>query len=100
MADWWTHPALLALDALAVYRLTRFVTTDHIPLGTTREWVTEHWPRSLLREWVHCSWCASMTLAVIVVGLHTLAPGWWPVVAAVLAFSAVTGLLATWEHQE
>ncbi|MGH3783162.1 MAG: DUF1360 domain-containing protein [Pseudonocardiaceae bacterium] len=97
MPDWFT-PLLLLLDAAAVYRLTRLVTTDHWPLGWWRQHLREQHPTSPLTTWVHCPWCTSVWIAPVVLGLQALAPRAWPYAAAVLAFSAITGLAATWEN--
>lgn len=88
----WFTPFLLLLDALAVYRLTRLVTEDHLPFGPLRDRLNRQ-PDSLAAEWMTCGWCVSMYAGALVLGLHALLPSAWPYVAAVLAFSAVTGLL-------
>lgn len=99
MPDWFT-PWLLILDAFAVFRLTRFITVDHVPFGPVRDRITEQRPDSPLAEWAACPWCASMPCAAAVLALHALLPGAWPYAAAVLAFSAMAGLLATWEQRD
>lgn len=95
MHDWFS-PLPLLLDGLAVFRLTHFITDDHMPFGLIRDRITERRPDSLLAEWVQCPWCVSMYVAPVVVALHALLPTIWPYAAVVLAFSAVAGLLATW----
>lgn len=92
MPDWFT-PFLLLLDALAVYRLTRLVTEDHLPFGPLRDRLERERPNGLLTELVSCPWCVSIYSGALVLGLHALLPGVWPYAAAVLAFSAATGLL-------
>ena len=99
MPEWFT-PLLLILDALAVFRLTHFITEDHIPFGPVRDRITEQRPDSLLAEWASCPWCCSMYVAPLVIALHALLPTLWPYAAAVLAFSAVAGLLSTWEQRD
>jgi hypothetical protein len=96
---WFTF-WLLALDGLAVFRLTRFITEDHVPFGPVRDRITERRPDSLLAEWVSCPWCAGTYVALVVLALHALLPAIWPYAAAVLAFSATAGLLATWEQRD
>lgn len=56
-------------------------------------WIAErpHW----LGELITCPWCASMWLAAGVVLVRDFAAWRW--IALVLAFSAVAGLLSTWE---
>ena len=98
MPDWFT-PFLLFLDALAVYRITRLITEDHLPFGPLRDRVQGRWANSLLAEWFVCPWCSGMTVAVAVLLLHAGFPAWWPYVAAALALSAITGLLSSWEQR-
>lgn len=92
---------VLALVALATYRVSRLVTTDEItePL---REYLVERYPprevapNRLVASWpvtfVHCSWCVSIwtSLALLVATFYLgLVPTWqllaiaWPAVAAV-----------------
>lgn len=95
MPNWFT-PFMLVLDALAVFRLTHLITDDRIPVGPLRDWVQRRRPDSLLAEWFTCPWCCSPYVAAAVLVTHGVFPGWWPYVAAVLAFSAVAGLLSSW----
>jgi len=106
-----THSAtLLALDALAVFRLTRLVIADTITAGlrerlfgsrpgVTRDMggerivVAAH-PR--LAAFLTCPWCVSPYVAAVVVACQALAAAVWIYPACVLAFSAVAGLLS--EH--
>jgi hypothetical protein len=106
-----THePILLVLDGLACYRLTRLVVADTITaplrdrlagqrpavarsMGGERMIVAK---RPRVAEFVHCPWCVSPYLAAAVVACQALAAAPWLYVAAVLAFSAIAGLLS--EH--
>lgn len=94
-----THePTLLALDALAVARLTRLVTTDTIT-EPVRNWLAVIRPgrlaeRPRVAEFLTCPWCISFWIAIGVVMLQTLAPSACLPISAVLAFSQVAGLLA------
>jgi hypothetical protein len=106
-----THSAtLLALDALACFRLTRLVVADTITapirarligsrpavtmdIGAQRMMVAA---RPRLAEFLTCPWCVSPYLAVAVVACQALAAAVWIYPAAVLAFSAVAGLIS--EH--
>lgn len=94
----WSPP--LVVDALATYRLTHFITDDHIPVGRVRDFITNRWPGSLLAEWIECPWCAGTCVAAGVVAARIFIPRWWIHSANALALSAVTGLLATWEHRD
>jgi hypothetical protein len=100
--------AKLAVDVLAVYRLTRLVTRDEItePVRATIEaeldsagetgWIpTEVVDK--LKYVLRCDWCASMYVAAIVFYYRKRNPQPWEAVAPVLAASAVTGLLAGYE---
>ena len=86
----------LILAALGTYRLTRLVTTDRIA-DAPREWVQARYDR--LGYLVGCDWCSSVWLAPWLVGPAIVWPNNRAVLAVlgVLAASAVTGLLATWE---
>jgi hypothetical protein len=86
------------VDALATYRLTRLVVEDRVPFGSLRDWITDRWPSSLAAEWVGCAWCAGMVTAGGVTMARALLPRWWSTPAMVLACSAVTGLVTTWEQ--
>lgn len=99
MPDWFV-PWLLSLDALACYRLTRFVAEDRVPLGPLRDRFVEHRPDAAFTTWFTCPWCSSMYVAAVVLGLHALLPAVWPYAAAVLALSAIAGLLSTWEQRD
>lgn len=104
-----THsPILLLLDALACFRLTQLVTTDVIlapardrligrTLGRSRDLQGNLPPiaaRPRVAEFITCPWCVSIWLAVAVVLLQAFLPAVCLIVSAVLAFSAVSGLLA------
>lgn len=106
-----THSAtLLALDALAVFRLTRLIVADTITaslrskLAGSRPAVTRDLggqrvmvaARPRLVEFITCPWCVSPYLAVLVVAAQATISNVWQYPAAVLAFSAVAGLIS--EH--
>jgi hypothetical protein len=88
--------AWLLLDALAVFRLTRLVNADSILDGPRQTLLARRWTRTYL--FVTCPWCVSVWAAVVVVILTVNAGTWWSWVAAVLAGSAVGGLLSEWSH--
>ncbi len=80
------------LDGLAVYRLTRFVTSDTFPpIEKLRERVVQR--GGAIAELVSCPWCVSPYVAALVVGARRFR--WWPKLAEVLAFSAAAGIIAT-----
>lgn len=80
----------LLIDALAVFRLTRLVTTDTI-LDRPREAVRKERPGLFL--FLTCPWCVGMWLAagVVLVAPHVRL---WRPLRQVLALSAIAGLLA------
>lgn len=104
-----THsPILLILDALAVFRLTHLIINDSITApvrdrligrayGRSRD-IQGHLPpiaaRPRMAEFLTCPWCVSPWIAAGVVLLQALAPAVCLIVCAVLAFSAVAGLLS------
>lgn len=108
-----TRPVLLILDALAVYRLARLVTTDTL-LQPLRDrirapWRIEHHGnatvangrrQSGLRWWlaelVQCPWCMSVWFAAGVTILQATVPAVWLYASVWLALSAVAGALG--EH--
>lgn len=98
----WLHdPVWLIVNALASYRLTRLWTRDWLPpLPRVRQYVidrlnegrdSEH-PGTKL---VDCPWCIGFWIGAAVTAIMSATPHWWPVVAVPLAFSAVTGQLAS-----
>lgn len=85
----------LIVDALAVYRLTRLVTRDSLPLvARPRDAAVRRWGDRALGYFVECPWCVSVWVAAAAVTGRVLTPTWWTPLALVLAFSAVTGWLA------
>lgn len=109
---------LVVLTCLAVYRLTRLLTRDHLPLiavpreaivnyldpvmvvdGTPvsptprRPWGTVGWSLAFL---LGCDWCMSVWVSAgVVVGEHYWVGVPWPLVVLLgLSASAVTGVLA------
>lgn len=77
----------LILAALAVARLTRFVTTDRIFLAP-RAWIIRRLDReSLLAYLIVCDWCVSVYVGMAMGGA-------WYLWGDTRAFLAVTGALA------
>lgn len=93
--------AALIVDALAVFRLTRLIIRDELTAGlrSKLEHAVHQETRSAavagkLGTLIKCPWCCSPYVAVFVVSARRLAPRAWGPIAEVLAFSAVTGLVA------
>jgi hypothetical protein len=80
------------LDALACYRLTRLIVADGLT-APLRDRVVQI-GRPMLTEYITCPWCVSPPIAGMVVLAQSLVGGVWIYLAAVLAFSAVAGLLS------
>ena len=87
------------IDALAIYRATRLITEDWMPFGPTREKIYNTFPHSLITELVGCPWCISLWVAAGAVTARATAPALWSPLARILALSAATGLLSTWENK-
>ncbi len=87
-------PLTVALAVLAVYRITRLITTDVIA-NTPREWIEEHTtPGGYIDEFLHCTWCVSFWIGILVTVLVAVAPGLSPWLLLPWAASAVAGLLS------
>jgi Protein of unknown function (DUF1360) len=91
-------PVDLAVDALAVYRLTRLATVDTFPVAAAaRERVTR-WARETdrasIEELIHCPWCIGFWIATGVVLARAGLPRSWSPAARALALSAAAGVIA------
>lgn len=86
----------LAVGALAVHRLTRLATQDEITTRL-RERIHTAAPEGRLAYFVTCPWCVSMWVGAGWAALTVAAPRTARVVGAALAWSSVTGLLASVE---
>jgi hypothetical protein len=97
-----TYPLLIVVVmALATARVTRLVTRDRI-LDAPRRAVLRALPDDhLLAYLVVCDWCVSVYTGALAAAGGAWA-GWWPwawVPALMLAFSYVTGYLASREGE-
>jgi len=89
-------PTALAVGALAVHRITRLALEDRIT-EPFRERVQEAAPEGRLAYFVTCPWCVSMWVGAGWAALTVAAPAVARPLGAVLAWSSVTGLLASVE---
>lgn len=93
--------ARLAVDALAVARLTRLVVADTWPPAErARQRAVDYVAEKHGEEWaagVTCPHCVSVYLAAGVALARRFAPRAWGPVAEFLALAQVTSTLATWE---
>lgn len=83
------NPVALVILALAVYRITRLITTDHI-LDVPRNKLFDKFPpeRSWLGYLFSCNWCMSIWVSSLITVPYTIIP------AATLAFSLIFALSA------
>jgi hypothetical protein len=100
---------IIALTVLAIARVTRLITTDHV-FDTQRDWVLSHvmregreepaW-RVLLAYLIFCPWCMSMYVAAPVACAYAVWGETMPYMTVVLALAAshVTGFLASKEGE-
>lgn len=84
----------LVVAALAVARITRFLTDDFLASGYRRWIVDKYGANSNLSYLVHCPWCTSMWVAPFIMIPATLWPNVWVIAAlSIPAASMVSGLL-------
>jgi hypothetical protein len=105
----------MVIDALAVARLTRLVTSDRITRPFRRRAIAATYPNHTVPDgWeefgpsvvlddpdspeaaylLSCSWCSSIWCAGFVVAARCLVPGVWDPIARILAGSQVAGMAA------
>lgn len=85
----------LLVDAVAVYRITRLITRDSLPLvKRPRDAVAERWGDRALGELVVCPWCVSFWVALAVIAGRLFLPLEWTPLSLAFAFSAVAGLIS------
>jgi hypothetical protein len=120
----------LVLDALASYRLTRFVTADVLTQDARDQWILATYVAAGRNEWAHaqigddpapgawqalvesddrapklavlvtCRWCAGFWISASIVLVRAIAPRLWRPLARALAFSAGAALLSRMETDE
>jgi hypothetical protein len=83
----------LVVAALAVARITRFLTEDFLTVGY-RRWVVQRWGEdSKMAYLVHCPWCTSIWVGLPVMPaavLITVPMSLWSWVVAVLSIPAAS----------
>jgi hypothetical protein len=96
-------PITLAVGALAVHRLTRLAVEDEVTrplrekITAWAEGTAERKAAPSLSYFVTCPWCVSMYVAAGWAALTVTAPAAAATAGAVLAWSSVTGVLASVE---
>jgi hypothetical protein len=82
-------------DALATFRITRFITEDYLA-EPFRDAVEQRFgDESKITYLVNCPWCTSIYIGGVVVVARNLLPRVWQPVASALAMSAVASLIQT-----
>lgn len=97
-----TNPVTFAVDALAVYRLTKLITEDKLTeemrkiVGDKFPWVvdkrTGQKRMSLVEYLVNCPWCVSIWAAGFIFTLRKVSPKTADYLSGILAASALTGI--------
>lgn len=80
------------LDALAVWRIVRFVQRDSL-VEELREALINRYGHLKIAELLTCPWCLSIWVAAGVVIARAAAPRVWGMIARGLAFSAGAGVI-------
>lgn len=80
------------LDALAVWRIVRFVQRDSL-IERQREDLINRYGHLKIMELVTCPWCLSIWVGAAVVLARATAPRLWGMIARGLAFSAGAGVI-------
>lgn len=92
-----TKFADLAVDALAVFRLTRLLQVDTVPpMPKIRQAALDKLARTPYGDIVDCPWCLSVWVGLLVAVARRASPRVWAVASWVLASSAITGLITQW----
>jgi hypothetical protein len=84
---------LILILGLVSYRISRFITTDAVPLGNLRDRLLDHFnraERTLLVEGLTCDWCISVWASGLLVGLLNWL--WIPLPLPFLDFFAVSSI--------
>lgn len=80
------------LDALAVWRIVRFIQRDSL-IEEPREALINRYGHLKISELLTCPWCLGIWVAAGVVGARAVAPRVWGMIARGLAFSAGAGVI-------
>ena len=91
----------LALSGLATYRLTRLITRDTITAPLREKVWEKHPPHSSKLGYVlTCEWCSSIYAASALEICRIISPRLTKTAEAILAASAVAGLLTAYEDRD
>lgn len=90
-----------AISGLATYRLTRLMTRDTITAPLRERIWEKHPPHSSKVGYLFtCEWCSSIYAASLLEISRIITPRWTARAEAVLAFSALAGLLTALEDRD
>lgn len=93
------EPLMFVVYSLAVYRLTRFITTDYL-FDSVRQKLWNKYPpeSSKIGYLFTCNWCMSFWSASVLLISSTIThiTDWF---AVLLALSAISGLLSAYEEK-
>jgi hypothetical protein len=90
----------VAVDALAVHRLTKLLQDDEVwPVRELREAYLARVGDTRWADLATCPWCLSWWVALAVIAARHRWPRAWPWIARALAGSAVAGHLAHLEDR-
>ena len=89
------NPVALIVLALAVYRITRLITTDHI-FDVPRNKLFDKFPpdRSWFGYLFSCNWCMSIWVASLITVPYTIIPAATIAFSFLFALSAVAAIIA------
>jgi hypothetical protein len=82
----------LVIDAVAVWRIVRFVQRDSL-VERQREELINRYGHLKIAELLTCPWCLSIWVGAAVVLARAGAPRLWGMIARGLAFSAGAGVI-------
>lgn len=82
----------LVIDALATWRIVRFIQRDSL-IEEPREELINRYGHLKISELLTCPWCLGIWVAAGVVGARATTPRLWGMIARGLAFSAGAGVI-------
>jgi hypothetical protein len=95
-----TEPLTFVIAALAVYRVSRFITTDTL-FNPIRDRIWKRFPpeTSKFGYWFTCTWCTSIWVASLSEISRIINPSITLGIQTVFALSALAGLLTAYEEK-
>jgi hypothetical protein len=95
-----TEPLIFIIAGLAVYRVSRFITTDTL-FNPIRDRIWKRFPpeTSKFGYWFTCTWCTSIWVASLSEISRIINPSITLGIQTVFALSALAGLLTAYEEK-